>query len=58
MNLDKHYHVICILVGLGEERAIEKEDGKTIYKRSMVVGDPEAKKSMEVIIWGRNVAVC
>lgn len=57
LNFDKQYDVVAILLQVGEEKTIEKDEGKIIYKRSLIIGDPEKRKSMEAILWGRNIPI-
>ena len=46
--------MVGILLELGEERSIER-DGRTIYKQHGLLGDPLTRKSMEIILWNRNI---
>lgn len=45
-----------ILLEIGEERLIEKGD-RNIYKKSLIVGDPETKKSIDVVIWNKDLYI-
>lgn len=55
MNFEKQYDIVGILLQIGEGKHIDKEDGRRIYKRSLLVGDPEYKKHIEVILWNHNM---
>ena len=54
MNFAAQFDVLVVLLDVGDQLTYEK-DGRPVYKRSLVVGDPKAKKSMEVIVWGDNI---
>ena len=53
-NLDKIYTFTAILLEIGEERNISKDD-RIIYKKNLVIGDPVTKKSIEVVIWNKDL---
>lgn len=55
-NVDKTYTVAVILLEIGEERWIEKES-RSIFKKNLVVGDPETKRSVEVVIWNKDMYI-
>jgi hypothetical protein len=46
LNFEKLQDVVAILLQIGEEKTIDKEEGRTIYKRSLIIGDPERRKSI------------
>lgn len=52
-NLDKIYTFTAILLEIGEERSLNKDD-RIIYKKNLVIGDPTTKKSIEVVIWNKD----
>jgi hypothetical protein len=54
MNFGAQFDVLVVLLDVGDQQSYEKE-GRPVYKRSLVVGDPKVKKSMEVIIWGDSI---
>lgn len=54
MNFGAQFDVLVVLLDVGDQQNYEK-DGRPVYKRSLVVGDPKAKKSMEVIVWGDGI---
>lgn len=57
MNVDKQYDIAAVLLSIGEEKTFEKEDGRTIYKRTIVIGDPETKKCIDANLWNKNIKV-
>lgn len=55
-NLDKIYTFTAILLEIGEERNLSKDD-RVIYKKNLVIGDPVSKKSIEVVIWNKDLYI-
>jgi hypothetical protein len=55
-DFEKAHSFSAILLSIGEERNIEKGD-RTIYKKSLVVGDPETRKSIDVVVWNKDLYV-
>jgi hypothetical protein len=54
MNFSKQYDLLAVLLHIGEQLSYEK-DARPIYKRAISVGDPKQRKSIEVILWGRDI---
>ena len=55
-NMDKQLDTVGILLSIGEERTFEKED-RSIFKKSLVIGDPYEMKSIEVVLWSKDLIV-
>lgn len=55
-DFERTYNFAAILLEIGEERNIEKGD-RTIFKKSLVVGDPETKKSIDVVVWNKDLYI-
>jgi replication factor A1 len=55
-DLEKTYNFSAVLLEIGEERNIEKGD-RTIFKKSLIVGDPETKKSIDVVVWNKDLYI-
>jgi hypothetical protein len=53
-NFDKIYNFTAILLDIGEERNIEKGD-RTIYKKSFLIGDPETKRFIDLVVWNKDM---
>ena len=54
--MDKQLDTVGILLSIGEERTFEKED-RSIFKKSLVIGDPYEMKSIEVVLWSKDLIV-
>jgi hypothetical protein len=46
-----------MVLHIGEERELEKENGKKVFKRTLVVADPESRRSIECILWSRYLPI-
>jgi len=55
-NFENKFDVVGILLSIGDERIIEK-DGKSLFKRSLFVGDPENRRSIEVVVWNKDLVI-
>jgi hypothetical protein len=54
MKFGTQFDLLAVLLDVGEQQSYEK-DGRAVFKRSLVVGDPKARKSMEAIVWGCTI---
>ena len=55
-NADRQLDTVGILLDIGEERTFEKEQ-RSIYKKSLLIGDPQEMKSIEVVIWSKDLHI-
>lgn len=55
-TLDDIFDVVVLLLEIGEEKIIPKED-RTVIMRYLKVGDPISEVIFEAVVWGRQVKV-
>lgn len=55
-NYERQFDIAGVLLNIGDERTFEK-DGRSIYKRTLILGDPEIMKAIEVVIWNKDMFI-
>ena len=55
-NMDRQLDTVGILLNIGEERIFEKDD-RSIYKKTLQIGDPVSMKSIEVVLWNKDLII-
>jgi hypothetical protein len=55
-DFERQFDIVGILLSIGEERTFEN-NGRSIYKKNLTIGDPEILKSIEVVLWSRDIVV-
>jgi replication factor A1 len=55
-TLDRQFDIVALLLNIGEERTFEK-DGRSIFKKTLLIGDPLLLRSIEVVIWNKDMLI-
>jgi hypothetical protein len=55
-NLNKEHNLVGILLEIGDEKILHKEE-RDVTMQMLKIGDPISKKILNVILWNRQALV-